>query len=374
MGIGGWEKRRRASEGKRKKRKSRKEDGIRARLRLICRLFMRLGVDDYTEVGDFHPSALPYTFYPLCRAAVLKCKCAVASYYAERPMRSLHPRADAMPSCARLLLLLLRPRKHSIMGKPCTSPSAPVHPRQVRGKDERERERGTPTDPISLGSKLGHPIYRDLPLSLSLSFIFVDNLEEELQASNFYIPRNKPLAFFFTLSSSLLLTVRFRLRYLVTTVYKKSLSLSFSVSTVANWWKGERDSDVFFTRYVPPRWKIFVAFARLHGEGVEGERSYGRKGTFSSPPPPSSPRRNPCSPSPLSSCSRCYHCRLFCGFRIICAFPRLYPPKYNKIPLARLSSSLLLLPLGYHPSVHSCCNHPLLATRGAFLVCAKGVG
>lgn len=122
-------------------------------------------------------------------------------------------------------------------------------------------------------------------------------------------------------------------------MYKKSLSLSFSVSTVANWWKGERDSDVFFTRYVPPRWKIFVAFARLHGKGVEGERSYGRKGTFSSPPPPSSPRRNPCSPSPLSSCSRCYHCRLFCGFRIICAFPRLYPPKYNKIPLARLSSS-----------------------------------
>lgn len=54
----------------------------------------------------------------------------------------------------------------------------------------------------------------------------MDNLEEELQASNFYIPRNKPLAFFFTLSSSLLLIVRFRLRYLVTTVYKKSLSLS----------------------------------------------------------------------------------------------------------------------------------------------------
>lgn len=185
MGIGGWEKRRRASEGKRKKRKSRKEDGIRARLRLICRLFprtMRLGVDDYTEVGDFHPSALPYTFYPLCRAAVLKCKCAVASYYAERPMRSLHPRADAMPSCARLLLLLLllRPRKHSIMGKPCTSPSAPVHPRQVRGKDERERERGGHR-PIRFPSDQNSDI-RYTP-SLSLSFIFVDNLEEEVQAT-----------------------------------------------------------------------------------------------------------------------------------------------------------------------------------------------
>lgn len=83
-------------------------------------------------------------------------------------------------------------------------------------------------------------------------------------------------------------------------MYKKSLSLSFSVSTVANWWKGERDSDVFFTRYVPPQWKIFVAFARLHEEGVEGERSYGRKGTFSSPPPPSSPRR----PAPPLPCHR----------------------------------------------------------------------
>lgn len=281
-----------------------------------------------------------------------------------------------MPSCARLLLLLLlRPRKHSIMGKPCTSPSAPVHPRQVRGKDERERERGGHR-PIRFPSDQNSDIrYTVTSLSLSLSFIFVDNLEEELQASNFYIPRNKPLAFFFTLSSSLLLTVRFRLRYLVTTVYKKSLSLSFFLRfNGRKLVEGRARFGRVFHANVPPRWKIFVAFTRLHGEGVEGERSYGRKGTFSSPPPPPSPRRNPCSPSPLSSCSRCYHCRLFCGFRIICAFPRLYPPKYNKIPLARLSSSLLLLPLGYHPSVHSCCNHPLLATRGAFLVCAKGVG
>lgn len=89
-----------------------------------------------------------YTFYPLCRVAVLKCKCVVvASYYA---MRSLRLRCDIV--CARLphhLLLLLRPppRKHSIMGKPCTSPSA----------THDKREERAPTDPISLpspGSKL----------------------------------------------------------------------------------------------------------------------------------------------------------------------------------------------------------------------------
>lgn len=78
--------------GGREKGKGKMARRIRAvRLRAICRLFPRLGVDDGTEVGDFHPSALLYTFYPLCRAAVLKCKCAVASYYAKRPMRSLRP-------------------------------------------------------------------------------------------------------------------------------------------------------------------------------------------------------------------------------------------------------------------------------------------
>lgn len=110
------------------------------------------GVDDDTEVGDFIPRL--YTFYPLCIVAVLKCKCVVvASYYAERPMRSLRLRCDIV--CARLLLLLLLlrplppPRKHSIMGKPCTSSSA----------THDKREERAPTDPISLpsaGSKLAH--------------------------------------------------------------------------------------------------------------------------------------------------------------------------------------------------------------------------
>lgn len=75
--------------------------------------------------------------------------------------------------------------------------------------------------------------------------------------------------------------------------------------------------------------------------------------------------------SSLSSCSRCYHCRLFCGFSYYLRISTgLYPPAYNKIPLARLSS---FSSFSYFSAIPpSCCNHPLAATRAAFLVCAKG--
>lgn len=139
---------------------------------------------------------------------------------------------------------------------------------------------------------------------------------------------------------------------------------------------------MFFTRYVPPRWKIFVAFAKLHGYNWEGTASdpTGGKARFLLL------LVTTCSPSSLSSCSRCYHCRLFCGFSYYLCISTVisargsYPPAYNKIPLTRLSSSSSFSSFycyscspfpGYHPSAHSCCNHPqLLPTRGAFLVCA----
>lgn len=75
----------------------------------------------------------------------------------------------------------------------------------------------------------------------------------------------------------------------------------------------------------------------------------------------------------------------FAAFRIICAFPRLYPragrihpriikslsPDCPPPPPSLPSTAIPAHPsLGYHPSAHSCCNHPLLAMRGAFLVCA----
>lgn len=76
--------------------------------------------------------------------------------------------------------------------------------------------------------------------------------------------------------------------------------------------------------------------------------------------------------APLSPCSRCYHCRLFCGLRIICAFPRLYScgsPFYRIIK--SLSADCLLVPRALRPSfgtqyVAASCLHG--ATRGAFLV------
>lgn len=98
---------------------------------------------------------------------------------------------------------------------------------------------------------------------------------------------------------------------------------------------------MFFTRYVPPRWKIFVAFAKLHGYNWEGTASdpTGGKARFLLV------LVTTCSPSSLSSCSRCYHCRLFCGFSYYLCISTVisargsYPPAYNKIPLTRLPSS-----------------------------------
>lgn len=98
---------------------------------------------------------------------------------------------------------------------------------------------------------------------------------------------------------------------------------------------------MFFTRYVPPRWKIFVAFAKLHGYNWEGTASdsTGGKARFLLL------LVTTCSPSSLSSCSRCYHCRLFCGFSYYLCISTVisargsYPPAYNKIPLTRLPSS-----------------------------------
>ena len=112
--------------------------------------------------------------------------------------------------------------------------------------------------------------------------------------------------------------------------------------TVANCWKNRHDvseirqrnipGNVFFSRYVLGQWKIFVGFvSRLVSVRV-GVADSSTEGTFSS------------RPSLLSPCSRCYHCRLFCGFRIICAFPRLYScgsPFYRIIK--SLSADCLLL-------------------------------
>lgn len=80
--------------------------------------------DDAGDVGiaagDFiRDSYIPFIRYAV--VAVLKCKCAVASYYAERPMRS-PTGGDATPVlvCASYYTPRRRPRKHPIMAKPCS--------------------------------------------------------------------------------------------------------------------------------------------------------------------------------------------------------------------------------------------------------------
>lgn len=172
-------------------------------------------------------------------------------------------------------------------------------------------------------------------------------------------------------------------------MYKSGCSLPLSLSfpsfqrSQIGGRDGERDSstDVFFTRYVPPRWKIFVAFAKLHGITGKVQRAILRAERhvfFSS-------SSQPAPPPPCHRVRDVITAACFAAFRIICAFPRLYPragrihpriikslsPDCPPPPPSLPSTAIPAHPsLGYHPSAHSCCNHPLLATRGAFLVCA----
>lgn len=217
--------------------------------------------------------------------------------------------------------------------RPCT----PTTSARKGREEQREGQIRFPSDQNSLG----HPIYPSPSPFIPRIISRKDSGPGD--SSNFYIPRNKPSP------PPLLLTVRFRLRYLVTTVYKSGCSLLLSLSfpsfqrSQIGGRDGERDSstDVFFTRYVPPRWKIFVAFAKLHGYNWEGTASdpTGGKARFLLL------LVTTCSPSSLSSCSRCYHCRLFCGFSYYLCISTVisargsYPPAYNKIPLTRLPSS-----------------------------------
>lgn len=107
---------------------------------------------------------------------------------------------------------------------------------------------------------------------------------------------------------------------------------------------------MFFTRYV--RWKIFVAFAKLHRK--VGELLPGAEGTFSSPPPP--------IPS-LSLVIVFAVLSLPPVLRLSVLFVHFHgyirAPYNNKIPLARLSSPPSLPP-SFAPTdtigcrIHSC--------------------
>lgn len=83
---------------------------------------------------------------------VLKCKCVVASYYAERPMRSPTD-GDAILLVCATFCAPRRRRKHPIMGKPCTSLSTSVRPRKCEKEREGERERRSLLWPLPIKNR-----------------------------------------------------------------------------------------------------------------------------------------------------------------------------------------------------------------------------
>lgn len=158
--------------------------------------------------------------------------------------------------------------------RPCT----PTTSARKGREEQREGQIRFPSDQNSLG----HPIYPSPSPFIPRIISRKDSSPGD--SSNFYIPRNKPSP------PPLLLTVRFRLRYLVTTVYKSGCSLPLSHSLRFNGRKlvegteSEIRARTCFSRDTCLRdGKYLSLLPSCTGITGKVQRAI-RKGTFSSPP------------------------------------------------------------------------------------------
>lgn len=253
--------------------------------------------------------------------------------------------------------------------RPCT----PTTSARKGREEQREGQIRFPSDQNSLG----HPIYPSPSPFIPRIISRKDSGPGD--SSNFYIPRNKPSP------PSLLLTVRFRLRYLVQRCIKAvalslplSLSLRFNGRKLVEGTESEIRARTCFSRDTCLRdgkyLSLLPSCTGITGKVQRAILRAERHVFFSS-------SSQPAPPPPCHRVRDVITAACFAAFRIICAFPRLYPragrihPRIIKSlspdcpPPPSPSTAILLLTLPLD-TIHSCCNHPLLATRGAFLVCA----
>lgn len=238
--------------------------------------------------------------------------------------------------------------------RPCT----PTTSARKGREEQREGQIRFPSDQNSLG----HPIYPSPSPFIPRIISRKDSGPGD--SSNFYIPRNKPSP------PPLLLTVRFRLRYLVQRCIKAvALSLSLSLSLRFNGRKlvegteSEIRARTCFSRDTCLRdgkyLSLLPSCTGITGKVQRAILRAERHVFFSS-------SSQPAPPPPCHRVRDVITAACFAAFRIICAFPRLYPragrihpriikslsPDCPPPPPSLPSTAIPAHPsLGYHPQL-----------------------